>query len=275
MHTAFDLAKRATAFLLKDDLTVAEVPKATPEMGLLCTCHQNTEKKFCDCGGVYSKKRVGFETSLGAKKTQNSGLQVYASVKKADDELQIAWGEVYVPNVPDTEGDFMSPIEVRKMAYHFMAKSQMHASDTQHDNKLNGSIVVESFIARAGDPDFIEGAWVVGMHVADPKLWAKVKKGEINGFSLQAEVNFKKTKLTLVIPSSVAGLTGESSGHTHRFSVALDDEGQVIGGSTDFMDGHFHVIKRSTVTEPAGDDGHKHRYAVVNGLTDAQTGAGS
>jgi hypothetical protein len=269
MRTAFDIAKRATDFLLKDDLTVADVPKANPEMGLPCTCHRNAEKKFCDCGGN------GKDTFLGAKKAENSDLRFYASVKKADDELQIAWGEVYVPNVPDTEGDFMSPIEVRKMAYHFMAKSQMRASDTQHDNRPNGSIVVESFIVREGDQDFIEGAWVVGMHVADPELWAKVKKGEINGFSLQAEVNFKKSKLTMLIPSAVAGVTGESSGHAHRFSVALDDEGQLLGGSTDFMDGHFHVIKRSTVTEPAGDDGHKHRYAVVKGLTDAQTGAGS
>ena len=111
-------------------------------------------------------------------------------IKRTDDELQIVYGEVYAPNIPDVHGEFMTPVEVRKMAHRFMQKRILNAVDTNHDNELNGSYIVESFVVdeEGDDSIYLSGAWVIGMHVPDPEVWEAVKSGEINGFSMEAFV---------------------------------------------------------------------------------------
>ena len=60
--------------------------------------------------------------------------------------------------------------------------------DTEHNHQVSGATIVESFIARKGDPDFAEGAWVLGVRMTDGELWERVKSGELNGFSVDAVV---------------------------------------------------------------------------------------
>lgn len=182
-------------------------------------------------------------------------------IRKTDDELQIVYGEVYAPNVPDVHGEFMSPVEVRKMAHRFMTKGILQAVDTNHDNELNGSMVVESFVAREDDPIFLSEAWVIGMHVPDNDMWTKIKNGEINGFSIEALVHLAEKVVELEIPEVLQGETSEADGHTHRFEVKFDDEGNFMGGLTSNDGGHRHEIRRGTVTEAA--DGHTHRYSIA------------
>jgi len=100
------------------------------------------------------------------------------SIKKVDEELQIVWGEVYVPELPDSQGDFMTTLEVRKMAYSFMYAGRLGKVDMNHDNTINGSMIVESFIARSDDAVFIPGSWVVGMHIPDKEIWGMIKSGK-------------------------------------------------------------------------------------------------
>lgn len=188
------------------------------------------------------------------------------SFKKSDDELQIVWSEVYAPNVPDSDDDFKTPVEVMKMAYRWMAKGKTHCIDINHDNCVTTAFVVESFIARKGDPDFIEGAWVAGVHIPDQQAWDMVKKGEINGFSIQGRATVGAT-VDLEMPGDVTGLTktaDDEEPHEHTFSVAYDDEGRFIGGVTDTVNGHFHRIVKGTVTEQAA--GHRHNYDLVRGI---------
>lgn len=97
---------------------------------------------------------------------------------------QIAYGEVYVPNSPDTQGDYASAEMVRKMAHDFVAAGRVGNIDVEHDELPSGCSVVESFVARKGDPDFTEGAWVVGVHIPDADLWAQVVSGAITGLSM-------------------------------------------------------------------------------------------
>lgn len=104
--------------------------------------------------------------------------------KSASSEKQIAFGEVYVPNEPDTHGDFMTAANIERMAADFLASGRGANIDTEHNEVMNGSVVVESFIARKGDPDFTPGAWVLGVHIPDVALWQAVKSGEITGFSM-------------------------------------------------------------------------------------------
>jgi hypothetical protein len=74
-------------------------------------------------------------------------------------------GEVYSPDFPDSQGDYMTAEEIRLMAYRFMAKGEPYRIDKEHDKKECGAFVVESFIARENDPDFISGSWVIGVHI--------------------------------------------------------------------------------------------------------------
>lgn len=182
-------------------------------------------------------------------------------IRKTDDELQIVYGEVYAPNVPDVHGEFMTPVEVRKMAHRFMTKQILDHCDTNHDNKANGSMVVESFIAREDDSIYIPEAWVIGMHVPDPVMWEKIKSGEINGFSMEALVQMKEKVIEIELPEVLGGVTVEANGHTHQFTVRFDDDGNFLGGSTAMSTGHVHKISRGTITDEA--NGHTHRYSIA------------
>ena len=110
-------------------------------------------------------------------------MERFVNFKKKDEDKQLAYGEVYVPNVPDTDDEYMIPDEIEKMAHKFLRTGLVDQIDTKHNFELNGSEVVESFIVRKGDPDFIEGSWVLAVRV-DDQLWPLVKSGELAGFSM-------------------------------------------------------------------------------------------
>ncbi len=199
-------------------------------------------------------------------------------VSKADNEMRIVWGEVYVPNIPDTQDEFMTAIEIEKMAYRFMMDGlTVGAIDANHDKKpRTNCYVVESFIARKGDPDFIEGAWVCAAKILDDELWEAVKSGELNGFSMQASVFVTEKDVELDVPAVVKGKTQVSSDgddHRHTYIVKFDAEAEFLGGVTNVVDGHRHVIRRRSISEdsvdPAGKalaDGHFHRYTLLDQL---------
>jgi hypothetical protein len=192
-------------------------------------------------------------------------------VRKTDGEKQIVWGAVYIPGVPDSHGDFMTADEIEKMAYRFAMKADFTAVDVMHDNVRYGCFIVETFIARPGDPDFpTPGTWVVAVHVPDPKLWGLIKDGTLNGFSMEALAYRENgVELEIEIPSSVTGKTDVVEDHEHDFEVWFDEEGNLVGGVTsEATDSsgkkHRHVIKTSVHTEDAA--GHKHRFAYVDNL---------
>lgn len=191
-----------------------------------------------------------------------------AVMKLASEDQQMVWAEVYAPMIPDADGDVMSAEDIQTMAYKFMRERKTDRVDIQHDNKTTSAYVIESFIARKGDPTFIEGSWVVGVHVPDKATWGLIKKGEINGFSMEAMVTRKSSVIELEIPPVISGMvTKADDGHDHEFFVSYDDEGQFLGGTTSTVNGHSHIIKRGTVTEVT--DGHNHRFSYVEKLTGA------
>ncbi|MDI3548139.1 MAG: hypothetical protein PWR10_1791 [Halanaerobiales bacterium] len=104
--------------------------------------------------------------------------------KKADKEKRIVYGEVYVPNEKDSHGQWMTAEEIEKMAHRFMENLRLTQIDKQHDWEPDEGIVVESFIARPGDPDFTPGAWVLGTKVLKEETWQAILKGEITGYSM-------------------------------------------------------------------------------------------
>jgi hypothetical protein len=189
-------------------------------------------------------------------------------IKKADVEQQVVFGEVFAPGVIDSQGDCMTAEEIQKTAYLFMEKGRLSKIDTNHDLQANGSYVVENFIARDGDPTFIPGSWVVGVKVPDANVWAKIKKGELNGFSFDG-VGFREpTTLQVEIPEKLSGLSDQVNDHAHQFVVKFDPAtGAFLGGETDEVAGHSHKIVKGTLTEEV--DGHTHRFSFVEGMLDA------
>lgn len=182
-------------------------------------------------------------------------------IKKLDEELQIVYAEVYVPNVPDSDNEFMSIETIQVMAHDFLASGRVQKIDVEHSRDHIEAAVVESFIARKGDPDFIENSWVAGVKIYDSEVWELVKAGEINGFSLDGKGKGEETELEIEIPEFVKGGTDYAEGHMHVFKVSFDDEGNFLGGRTVDDADHMHLIKRGTLTEEAND--HAHRFSYV------------
>jgi hypothetical protein len=206
----------------------------------------------------------------------DSPLQIH----KTDDELQIVWGEVYIPDLPDSQGDFMTADEIRKAAYRFAADGYFDQIDRNHDKEPCGAVVVESFIARAGDPDFIEGAWVIGVHVPDPEIWAAVKRGDFNGFSMEGIAGTKTVKeMVIDLPEEIRGTTQIAEDHSHPFVIKFDSEGVFMGGRAELGGAvgayaHEHDVRKGSVTEPGGANSHIHRYSLPDALLELQVNTG-
>ena len=185
---------------------------------------------------------------------------------KRDGWDRVVGGEVIVPGTANVFGDFWTSRDVVCAAYKFMIDGFL--IDLEHDNVSLGSkaYVVESFIAREGDPTFIPGSWVIYMYINDDDLWSKVLSGEINGFSYEAEVYMQKATLSVDLPDTVQGVTEPSTedGHVHEFTIFLGDDLRPVSGGTTEVDGHSHTISTHTITDQS--EGHVHRYNIVQGV---------
>ena len=195
------------------------------------------------------------------------GLRVF---QRDDDGYErLVYGEVLIPDQPNVFGDLHTKLSVREFAYGFMMNG--FGINVEHDNpdvSDDEVAVVESFIAREGDPDFIPGSWVIEMHIMDNEVWDSVLRGDINGFSYEAMVKF--FELNVMVPNETTryGRTeiDRDDGHAHGFFVLLDDDGRVITGGTtpSDIDGHVHPISSHTFTGMAQH--HQHIYNFVAGV---------
>ena len=184
-------------------------------------------------------------------------------IRRSDDERRLIFAEVYAPLTLDTYGEFMTAPDIEMMCHRFMKLNMERVIDTNHDNVPNGSYPVESFIARAGDPDFTEGSWVLGVHVPDDEVWSRVKSGELNCYSFEAMVQPVEYQVTVNTIRDHVGRTKDEKGvdHFHLFFVQVDEFGVIRGGVTSKAeDGHYHLINHASFTEKAGEVEHNHRY---------------
>jgi hypothetical protein len=99
---------------------------------------------------------------------------------------RIAFGEVYVPWEVDLQGQFATAEQVERMAHNWLSKrgraGEMHGRWVMPDGAEAG-LPVQSFIARPGDPDFEQGAWVMGTQY-HPEVWKRIEHGEYTGYSI-------------------------------------------------------------------------------------------
>lgn len=171
--------------------------------------------------------------------------------------------EMLIPDIPNSYGDIYTREAIREFAFEYAR--QGYGIDVNHDEQdVTGKvIVVESFIAREGDPDFIEGSWVIGMKIVDPDIWAMVLSGELNGYSYQADCKMLEAVVIDLRNRVVQGVTEPDpvDGHTHEYLVVLNNENRPISGGTGETNGHSHTISTHTITDEA--EGHTHRFQVI------------
>lgn len=202
----------------------------------------------------------------------NDPRQRIVRIKRIDEDKRIVYAEVYAPYVLDTYGEFMVPEDIETMAHRFMRLDLNNVIDTNHDNVPNGSFPVESFIARSNDPDFTEGAWVMGVKIASDDMWTKVLNGDINGYSFEAMVKLVEFDLSVDVVRDHWGATTTLRGvdHEHVFFVQVNEKGRILRGWTDEApDGHVHEIKHGTATEKSGPDNHAHRFELGAAIMEA------
>lgn len=192
-------------------------------------------------------------------------------ILKKDDQgfERVVLGEVLIPDVPNVYGDIHTRENVREFAYWYMANTRNWYWDLNHDGEdvEDRVIMVESFIAREGDPDFIDGAWVLGAWIRDDDIWQQILDGELNGYSWEALVAALPVELTLPVQRVVTGRTEPAieDRHEHSFFVVLDNEGRVVIGGTSIDDGHSHPVRSHTFTEVADDHTHIYNVVTANG----------
>ena len=105
----------------------------------------------------------------------------YGPVVKRDPARRVVLGEVLVPDRTDAQGDRVDAAGVERAAHEFLSRSRTVGAN--HRLFKGVGEVVESFIAREGDPEFTPGAWVLGVRCT-PEIWARVESGELTGFSI-------------------------------------------------------------------------------------------
>lgn len=200
------------------------------------------------------------------RNTTESSAPPFRLKKDEDGFERIVYAELLIPETINSYDDYHTPVSVREFAYAFMIDGFF--IDEEHDKvDISDRVqVVESWIARPGDEDFIEGAWVIGMYIGDDDIWDKIRGGELNGFSYEAMVNFDAAVVEVPLIRTVTGITEADTmdGHTHEYFVLLDPTGNIIAGGTRPDDsGHSHLIRRHTFTEEAAY--HLHVFNYITG----------
>ncbi len=177
---------------------------------------------------------------------------------------RIIYSPVYTPYRVDTDNEAMTPDEIERMAHGFMLNGRHDCIDVNHDRAKSGCLVMESFVARKDDPDFVQGEWILGIKIYRDDIWHKVLKGELNGLSFSSKNVPSRTAylVELLQPTSGAGTTELNDGgplpaHSHDVAIEFTEDARVVPTLTGETLGHRHAVNRMTATDIARDHAHR------------------
>jgi hypothetical protein len=123
-------------------------------------------------------------------------------LKEVDKEKKILMGAALVPNkqiyrvnekTKEEYYIYFSEDTVRKASELFLMNSNQNNATYEHDKKLKGMSVVESWIiddsksdkSRFYGFDLPKGTWMISMKVNNEEVWNDVKEGKVKGFSIE------------------------------------------------------------------------------------------
>ena len=119
---------------------------------------------------------------------QSTDALVAVRLVKRDAERRLVTGVVLEPDTVDLQKDTVTAEEIGLAMERWMLAG--HAWDVQHEGPEREDIkLVECYQCPAdvviGEEPVRKGTWVTTVKVLDDDLWAKVKAGEITGFSIE------------------------------------------------------------------------------------------
>ena len=119
---------------------------------------------------------------------------------QVDPEKRILMGAALIPNKQiyrKIEGDefyvYFSKDTVKRASELFLQNGNQSNATLQHESKIDGMTVVESWIIEDEQMDKSKkygfnlpvGTWMISMKVENDAIWQKVKDGEVKGFSIE------------------------------------------------------------------------------------------
>lgn len=147
-----------------------------------------------------------------------------------DSEKKLVAGPLLIPNKKilrlDGEGKpyyvFFTPDTIEKIARKFMKNKYNDKVTLDHDRKVSGINLSESWIVEASGKDksnlygftLPKGTWFGIYDVSDnPKVWNDVKNGTFKGFSIEGLFEHKKSnlKLSAIENKNIEDLTNEEA----------------------------------------------------------------
>lgn len=142
-------------------------------------------------------------------------------LKEVDSEKRILMGAALVPNKQIYRRNakneeyyiYFSPDTIRKASELFLINSNQNNATYEHEKKVTGLSVVESWIiedsktdkSRLYGFDLPKGTWMISMKVNNEEIWKDVKEGKVKGFSIEGyfadkyEMNAEEAEATEVI----------------------------------------------------------------------------
>jgi hypothetical protein len=121
-------------------------------------------------------------------------------LKEVDAEKRILMGAALIPdkqifrrNKEEEYYIFFSKDTVRQASELFLMNSNQNNATYEHDQKLKGLSVVESWIIEDEKQDksvkygfsLPIGTWMISMKVNNDEVWQDVKDGKVKGFSIE------------------------------------------------------------------------------------------
>ncbi|CAB5218044.1 Phage-like element PBSX protein, XkdF [uncultured Caudovirales phage] len=137
--------------------------------------------------------KLGFAINADKQELFGPAMLAEVPIYRRDDQL----GEYNVVFNKET---------IYAIAQKFFEKGFDKNFNLMHDasQKCSGVYVFQSYIvdntegrpAPKGYEDAKDGSWFLGVKVNNPEVWAKVKSGEIKGFSVEGVFEYKKKELS-------------------------------------------------------------------------------
>jgi DNA adenine methylase len=125
--------------------------------------------------------------------------KLFIPLTKAVADKRMITGVVLVPEQVDAHGDIYDADVIAKAAHDFLAGYNAgNEVALMHKDFKRDFDLLESYVAPVdfalGDTSVKAGTWIITVRVNEDKIWDKVKKGEITGFSIGGKAKVKQLK---------------------------------------------------------------------------------
>lgn len=161
-----------------------------------------------------------------------------------DEEKQIAYAAVMVPEETDKDGDIVPAEVVRSAAHDFMRKKRNDNIDEEHETRTGATspriqrgTVVESHVLDERDnrkfetvtgeeKEYPVGTWMAGIEF-DDDTWEEIKSGDITGYSIMGSptaVTFENDKSTETLKGSDELNEDMTDSENENLSVSVGEE---------------------------------------------------